>query len=168
MRQGSNSDALAEEFAKGAIDSGHKVEKISLINKTLNFCKGCMFCQKTKRCVIQDNGVELAEKIFNAEIVVFATPVYYYEMSGQMKTLLDRANPLYEQDYKFRDVYLIATAAENNASAIDGTINGLNGWISCFEKYTLKGVVRGTGATDIGDIQGMQAMEEAYKMGKNA
>ena len=52
-------------------------------------------------------------KVKNAEVIVYATPIYYYEMCGQMKTLLDRLNPLYSADYLFRDIYMIATAAEN-------------------------------------------------------
>ena len=53
--------------------------------------------------------------MLTADVIVFATPIYYYEMSGQMKVLLDRANPLYESDYQFRDVYLLATAADQEA-----------------------------------------------------
>lgn len=49
----------------------------------------------------------------DADVLVFATPIYYYEMSGQMKTLLDRANPLYVRDYEFKEVYVLTSAAEN-------------------------------------------------------
>ena len=79
----------------GARETGHKVEKVSLKDKTIGFCKGCLACQKTGNCVIQDDAGEIVEKMLHADVLVFATPVYYYEMSGQMKTLLDRANPLY-------------------------------------------------------------------------
>ncbi len=166
-RKGGNSETLADEFAKGAIDAGNEVEKIVLYDKTINFCRGCLVCQDSGRCVIHDDADAIAQKMLSAEVIVFATPVYYYDMCGQMKTMLDRSNPLFPSDYAFRDIYLLATAADASKSAVDGTIQGLSGWISCFEKASLKGVVRGTGAESYGQINDMNdILNEAYKMGK--
>lgn len=83
-----------------------------------------------------------------------------------MKTMLDRSNPLFPADYAFRDIYLLATAAEDEESAMDGAIKGLTGWIDCFAKTSLKGVVRSIGVTDVGDIAGKPALQEADKLGK--
>ena len=166
-RKNSNSDALAEEFAKGAREAGHTVEKISLISKDLQFCRGCLACQKTMRCVIRDDADQIVqEKMLHADVLVFATPIYYYEMSGQMKTLLDRANPLYPSDYAFRDVYLIATAAEDGDEVWSRAASGLEGWIDCFSKAHLSGVIFGGNATDAGTIQGSPAMQKAFDAGK--
>lgn len=167
LRKGGNSDTLAEEFFKGARDAWHEVEKISLRDKTIGFCRGCLVCQKTERCVIHDDADTIAQKMLIADVVVFATPIYYYEMSGQMKTMLDRANPLYPSNYAFRDIYLLATAADTDESAMDGAIKGLEGWIVCFEKAHLAGTVFSGGADAIGTIQGSPALEKAYVMGKN-
>ncbi len=166
-RKGGNSDVLAEAFADGAGSAGHVVEKICLYDKTINFCKGCLACQKTKRCVIRDDADIIEQKMLNADVIVFATPIYYYEMSGQMKTMLDRSNPLYVSDYSFKDIYLFATAADTDESAMDGAVKGLEGWISCFDGVRLAGVVKGLGADGIGTIQGNKAIDEAYEMGKN-
>ena len=167
-RKGGNSEILADEFAAGAREAGHDVEKVCLYDKTINFCKGCLACQKTQRCVIHDDADAIARKMKDADVLVFATPIYYYEMCGQMKTMLDRANPLFPAEYAFRDIYLLASAAENEESAVDGAVNGLKGWIACFEKARLKGVVRGVGATNPGDIrQSPSALEAARVMGKN-
>ena len=92
---------LAEAFIDGARQAGHEVEKVSLKDKTIGFCKGCLACQKTGSCVIRDDAGAIVEKMMHSDVLVFATPIYYYEMSGQMKTLLDRANPLYTADYAF-------------------------------------------------------------------
>lgn len=166
-RKGGNSDALAEEFARGAREAGNQVEKIELYNKTIGFCKGCLACQKSLRCVIRDDADTIAQKMLTADVLVFATPIYYYEMCGQMKTMLDRANPLYPADYAFRDIYLLSAAADVNKSAMDGAIKGLEGWIACFEKAQLAGTVFGGGADALGTIKGNPALEEAYAMGKN-
>lgn len=101
-------------------------------------------------------------------LYVFATPIYYYEMSGQMKTLLDRANPLYFSDYRFRDAYLLATSADEDESAMDGAEKGLQGWVSCFEKVRLAGVVRCTDTDALGAVRNAaKALETAYELGKN-
>lgn len=167
-RKNSNSDALAEEFAKGAREAGHEVEKISLIGKDIQFCRGCLACQTTKRCVIHDDADKIVqEKMLHADVLVFATPIYYYEMSGQMKTLLDRANPLYSADYAFRDVYFLSAAAEDDDQVCSRAVNGLEGWIACFPKAHLSGVVFGGNATEPGSIQGNPALVKAYDMGKS-
>lgn len=166
-RKGSNSDALAEEFAKGAREARHEVEKISLIGKEIRFCQGCLVCQKTGRCVIRDDADQIVqEKMLHADVLVFATPIYYYEMCGQMKTLLDRANPLFGLDYAFRDVYLISTAAEDGDDVWARAASGLEGWISCFPKAHLSGVVFGGNATAVNTIQTSPAMKTAFEMGK--
>ena len=103
-RVGSNSELLSSEFARGAAEAGHDVEQISLRGKDVQFCRGCFVCQETKRCVIRDDADRIEQKMEKADVLVFATPIYYYEMSGQMKTMLDRGNPLYTTDYAFRDV----------------------------------------------------------------
>ena len=166
-RKNGNSHILAEEFQKGAALAGHDTELISPRDKKLNFCQGCLACTKLGRCVIDDDANQIVAKMKDADVIVWATPVYYYDMSGQMKTMIDRANALYNLDYAIRDVYLLASAAEEEESAVDGTINGLNGWIACLEKTRLCGVVRGVGAEDPGDIKNQKdIMEAAFNMGK--
>lgn len=167
LRPHSNSDLLASAFAEGAREAGNEVDEISLKGKDIAFCKGCMVCQKTQKCVISDDAAETSEKIKNADVLVFATPVYYYGLSGQLKTMLDRCNPLYTTDYSFRDVYLLATAAEDEKQTVEGTIKGIQGWVDCFEKAGLIETVFAGGVNDAGEIQGHTAMEKAYEIGKS-
>ena len=91
-RKGGNSETLAAAFAKGAREAGHQVETVYLREKQVGFCKGCLACLKLGHCVIQDDAVEIAAQMHDANVLVFATPVYYYCVSGQLKTMLDRAN----------------------------------------------------------------------------
>ena len=123
LRHGSNSNILAEKFIEGAKAAGNEVEKISLVGQNIQFCKGCMACQKQGRCVIKDDVNSIMAKVLKADVICWATPIYYYEMSGQMKTLIDRMNAMYEQDYQFRDVYLPGTlfcGGVNEAREIEG------------------------------------------------
>ena len=158
---------LAQAFAKGAEAAGNSVETVSLADRQIAFCRGCFACQKTGKCVIKDDAVEITEKIAGAEAVVWATPIYYYEMSGQMKTMIDRANALFVKDYQFRDVYMLSAAAEEDPSACERAVNGLKGWIACFPKSRFAGSVFAGGVTDKGDISGSKALDEAYEMGRN-
>lgn len=165
LRRGSNSDALAEEFARGARDAGNSVEKISLTGKKLEFCRGCLACQELGKCVINDDANTIMEKVLAADVVVFATPIYYYEMSGQLKTLLDRLNPMFPLDYKFRDAYLLCSATEDEANTPERAIHGFEGWVECFEKCRLAGTVFAGGVTDPGEASGHPALKKAYDMG---
>lgn len=164
-RKGGNSDTLADAFVQGAREAGHRVEKITLHDKTIGFCRGCLTCVKTQRCIIHDGAAAIAQQMLTADVLVFATPIYYYGMCGQMKTLLDRSNPLYSADYRFRDVYLLAAAAEEAEHTVDGTVTGLQGWIDCFDKARLAGTVFAGGVTSVGEIQGHAALEQAHEMG---
>lgn len=168
LRANSNSDMLAEAFMSGAREAGHEVEKVSLKDKTIGFCKGCLACQKTGSCVIRDDTGEIVEKMLHADVLVFATPIYYYEMSGQMKTMLDRANPLYTADYAYRDVYLLATAADEDEHAIDGARKGLEGFIACFERARFAGCVFAGGVDDPGTVKKHSALEKVREMGRQA
>lgn len=166
LRKNSNSEALAAEFIKGAKEAGHNVDMITLVGKTIKFCKGCLACQKTQLCVIKDDAIDIAEKMRNSDVLVFATPIYYYEMAGQMKTMLDRANPLFSSDYSFRDVYMLSTASDESSSTPKRALSGLQGWIDCFEKAQLVGSVFAGGVTAVRDIKGHKALREAFEMGK--
>ena len=168
LRAKSNSDVLAERLLAGAKDAGHDVELISLKGKTIKFCIGCLACQKTQQCVLKDDAVAIAEKVKNADTLVFVTPIYYYEMSGQMKTLLDRMNPLYPSDYKFRKVYLLSVAAEDEEQTSEKAVSGLQGWVDCFEKAKLAGSLFCGGLNNAGEAIGKkEAQDEAYQFGKS-
>ena len=168
LRAKSNSDILAERLVAGAKDAGHQVEHISLKGKDIRFCIGCLACQKTQKCVQKDDAMEIAEKAKNADTLVFTTPIYYYEMSGQMKTLLDRMNPLYSADYKFRRVYMLTTATEDEATTPEKAVNGLRGWVDCFEKAELVDSLFCGGISDPGEAKTKEAeLEEAYQFGRS-
>ena len=165
LRKGSNSESLADEFARGAADTGNEVELISLRGKDIRFCRGCLACQKTQKCVIADDAPAIVAKMHDADVIVFATPIYYYEMSGQLKTLLDRANPLYTSDYCFRDSYMLTSAAEDEQTTPERAVMGLTGWIDCFEKSHLAGTVFAGGVNAPEEIKGHPALAEAYALG---
>ena len=165
-RKGGNSETLAAAFAKGAREVGNPVETVYLREKQVSFCKGCLACLKLGHCIIQDDAVEIAAKMHDANVLVFATPVYYYCVSGQLKTMLDRANPLFDTDYAFTKAYLLATAAEAEPEAVEGTEKAIQGWVDCFDRCELAATVFAGGVNGIGDIAGHPALDTAYQTGR--
>ena len=165
-RKGGNSEALASIFAKGAQEAGNQVETVYLRENQYGFCKGCLACQKLGHCVIKDDAVEIAVKMHDADVLVFATPVYYYSVSGQLKTMLDRANPLFGTDYAFTKGYLLATAAEDGPETVAGSEKAVQGWVDCFDRCELAGTVFAGGVTNVGEIAGHPSLEKAYQSGK--
>ena len=165
-RKGGNSETLATSFAKGAQDAGNHVETVWLREKQIGFCKGCLACLKAGHCVIKDDAAEIAAKMHDADVLVFATPVYYYSVSGQFKTMLDRANPMFGTDYAFTKAYLLATAAENEAATVEGTVKAVQGWVDCFDRCELAETIFAGGVSSVGDIAGHPALEQAYQSGK--
>ncbi len=166
LRLDSNSDMLADRFVEGAKVAGNEVEKISLVGKNIQFCKGCMACQKLGKCIINDDVNDIMAKVLEADVVVWATPIYYYEMSGQMKTLIDRMNAMYPLEYKFRDVYLLTTAAEDEEGTPKRAEAGLTGWIDCYPKSRLAGMLFCGGVNNPREIDGNAKLQEAFEMGK--
>ena len=165
-RKGGNSETLAAAFARGAREAGNQVETVYLREKQYGFCKGCFACLKLGHCVIRDDAVEIAARMHDADVLVFVTPVYYYSVSGQLKTMLDRANPLYDTDYAFTKAYLLATAAEDEQETVEGTVKAVQGWVDCFPRCELADTVFAGGVNEVGDIDGHPALERAYQVGK--
>ncbi len=165
-RKGGNSEMLVASFAKGAEEAGHNVETVYLREKNYGFCKGCMACLKVGHCVINDDAVKIVAKMHDADVIVFATPVYYYSVSGQLKTMLDRANSLFGSDYAFTKIYLLATAAENAPYVVEGAEKAVQGWIDCYERCALIGTIFAGGVNSVGDIAGHPALGKAYQVGK--
>ena len=95
FRKGGNSDTLCDQFVKGAVEAGHQVEKIFINDKQIGYCHGCGVCNTTHKCVLHDDMAEILDKMIQADVIVMATPVYFYSMNGQMKTLIDRTVPRY-------------------------------------------------------------------------
>jgi multimeric flavodoxin WrbA len=166
-RKGGNSDTLCDEFAKGAADAGNQVEKIRLAEKKIGYCVACYACKENHQCIQKDDMGEILGKMAIAVVIVLATPVYFYTMCAQMKTLIDRTLPRYTEIID-KEFYFIATMADTDNSAMERTFEGLRGFTAeCLYGAVEKGVIIGSGAWQIGDINRTATMKQAYQMGKH-
>lgn len=165
-RKGGNSDVLCDQFLLGAKEAGHTVEKVFLRDHKINYCLGCGVCNNTHVCVQKDDMKSLLEKMVDADVIVLATPVYFYTMDAQLKTFIDRCVPRYTE-ISNKEIYFIVAAADTNKNNLAPTIEGLRGFTrDCLEGSKEKGIIYGTGAWKVGEIKTLPAYKKAYEMGK--
>lgn len=167
-RKGGNSDVLCDQFIKGAEEAGNKAEKIFLRGKKIGYCTGCGVCNSTHKCVQKDDMAEIMDKMVSADVLVFATPVYFYTMDAQLKTLIDRTVPRYTEMVN-KEVYYILTAADPDASNLSKTVESIRGFtLDCLEGAEEKGILYGGGVWDKGEVLESGHMQVAYEMGLHA
>ncbi len=127
---------------------------------------GCGTCfNGGKSCPQKDDMAEVLEKMIAADVIVMATPVYFYTMAAQMKTLIDRTCSRYTE-IRNKEFYFIMTAADGSKRAMERTLEGFRAFSSCLSGAKEKGVIYGTGAWNMGEIKGKPAMKEAHEFGK--
>lgn len=166
-RKGGNSDMLCDEFMRGAKENGNDVEKIFIRDKKIGFCNACYYCTKNDgKCAVKDDMAEVLDKMLAADVLVMASPVYFYSVDAQMKALIDRTVAKWLQ-FKGKEFYYIMTAAEDTDTVMDCTLECFRGLAACLADSKEMGVIYGKGVYEIGEIKNTPAMEEAYKMGKS-
>ena len=164
-RKKGNSNALCDRFMEGAVEAKHQVEKVVLAEMKINYCTGCYACKRNGRCAQKDDMAQILDSMTAADVIVMATPVYFYTMCAQMKTVIDRTIARYTRITN-KEFYFIVTAADSNKAALERTIDGFRAFTSCLLGAKEKGVVYGTGAWAMGDILKSRAMKQAYEMGR--
>ena len=165
-RRRGNSDTLCDEFMRGAAESGHQVEKIFLRDKTIHYCLGCSTCSNEgKPCPQKDDAAGIIDKMLRADVIVMGTPVYFYSMSAQMKTLIDRCCGPYTE-MKNKEFYFIATAAEDDEGIMQRIVDSFQGFLDCLDNPVVKGTVFCGGVWHTGEIAGKPALRQAYEMGR--
>ena len=165
-RKGGNSDLLCDEFLRGATDAGNEAEKIRVAEKKIGFCSGCYYCVKSGGvCAKKDDMAELLQKIIDADVLVLASPVYFYSIDAQLKAVIDRTVARWTE-VKNKEFYYIATCADDSQESLERTFECFRGYADCVEGAVEKGCICGEGVYEKGEIVGKPAMQLAYEMGK--
>ena len=163
-RKGGNSDILCDEFMKGAEESGNTVEKIRVAEKKIGYCRGCYACKVTGICAIKDDMAEILQKMNDADVIVLASPVYFYSIDAQLKAVIDRTVARW-LEVKNKEFYYIMTAADGEKESLETTLACFRGYADCVEGAKEMGVIYGTGVYEKGEVKATKAMKEAYEMG---
>lgn len=164
-RKNGNSDVLCDRFIEGANESGHRTEKIRLDELCVSPCRACNACVKNHKCVVSDDAAPIIEKMLAADMIVLATPVYFYSLCAQLKLLIDRCYARHTEMKNKKFVFII-TAADPQRKAAAETLDSLRGFIRCLPGAEEKAVIYGTGTWDKGDVYKHPSYDEAYKAGK--
>ena len=166
-RKGGNSDQLCDEFMKGAIEAGNSVEKIRVAEKNISPCIACYYCRTSKgTCVKKDDMAEVLQKMIDADVLVLSSPVYFYSIDAQMKTLIDRTLARWTE-VKNKEFYYIITCADDDKAAQETTLACFRGYADCVEGAKEMGVIYGTGVYRPGEVKDKDTFKEAYQMGKS-
>ena len=135
-RKGQNSDTLCDEFLRGAQDAGHYAVKYFLEDIEFSSCKACYKCKTPEMKCFQDDGIaEILDDMMDADVIVYATPVYYYEMCGTLKMFFDRCYPIFRH-LENKDFYIILAAGSSCGDAL----TGLKSFIGFAKNPTIKEV----------------------------
>lgn len=165
-RKGGNSDLLCDEFMRGAMETGHQVEKIFLREKRVAPCNACYYCGRSGgKCAISDDMGNILDKMQAADVIVMASPVYFYSIDAQMKAVIDRCVARWT-DMPNKEFYYIMTAAEDSSTVMDCTLECFRGFAACLDDAKEMGVIEGKGVYEAGAVRSTPYMKEAYEMGK--
>ncbi|MDO5536969.1 MAG: flavodoxin family protein [Desulfovibrionaceae bacterium] len=165
-RKKGNSSTLCQQFARGAEEAGHTVELVHLRDKKIGYCLACYHCRDHGGCALKDDMAELLDRVEAADVIVLATPVYFYSVDAQLKTFIDRCVARW-RSIRDKTFYYIMTAAEDTETVMDCTLACLRGYAACLEGSREGGVIYGKGVYGAGEVAGRPVMREAYMMGRS-
>lgn len=166
-RKDGNSDILCNEFARGAAEAGHAVEIIRVAEKKIGYCRACYACRNTGVCVLHDDMAEVLQKIIDADVLVLASPVYFYSIDAQLKALIDRTVARWTE-VKNKEFYYIVTAADAERASAETTLACFRGYADCVEGAKEMGIIYGMGTYEKGEVRNTDAMAQAFEAGKKA
>lgn len=163
-RKNGNTNLLCRQFQQGAEEAGHSVRFIPLAEKRIGFCRACDVCMRNGRACIQKDDMENILCAFQqADVVVLATPVYFYGVSAQMKACIDRTYPIW-QHLGRKEVYYIVSAGLGE-DIIARSLGDLDGFVEHFEQYEIKGRLYASNVMEAGAVRTLPVMEAAYQAG---
>lgn len=164
-RKGGNTELLVEAFAKGAAKY-HLVEIVSVRDVKVNPCLGCNACFKSlnNTCAQKDDMAVIYEKVSQADMLVIASPVYFYGISAQLKAIIDRFHNPIRDSFPIKKMALLLVGAATLPELFDAILTEYN---LCLNFFNIEdaGKVLVRGVKDKGDIKGTSFLDDAYQLG---
>ena len=166
-RKGGNTDLLVEAFVKGASQK-HHVEVVSVRDYKVNPCMGCNVCFKSKdnTCVQKDDMSMIYEKMAHTDMLVIASPVYFYGLSAQLKAIIDRCHNPIRDTFKIKKTAILLVGAATLPELFDSILAQYQLCLNFF-KLEDAGRMLARGAKDKGDIKNIDALNEAFRLGQS-
>ena len=170
-RKGGNSDMLADAFIAGAQASEHHINKFRVAAKTIHGCRACDKCwSKGTACSFKDGFTELEPLLENADVIVFATPLYWFGFSSQIKATIDRfyayGRPNCVRPLKIKESILLICGADKGTQIFNGAIETYKGIVD-YKKWQDRGILAVPEVSDKGDIAQTDALKDAERLGRS-
>lgn len=162
-RRGGNTDLLCDEFVKGAKEAGGNVEKVFLDDYKIDFFHEQLE-QSADSISEGDQAPLIIDKMVKADIIVLSSPVYYMNIDGQLKALMDRCYR--NEGLSGKEFYYITACADNEDSTAETAIFAFRGFVVCLPEPVERGMVKAVGLGRKGAVEGTQFMQDAYNLGK--
>ena len=165
MRKGGNTDLLAQAFAEGAREN-NSVYIVSVVDYKVNPCIGCNSCfmREGNKCFQNDDMDGIYEKLKVADMVVVASPVYFYGISAELKAVIDRLHTPMRNEFSIKKLALLLVGAAELPELFDAIKLQYQLVLNLFHLEDA-GMVLVRGVKDKGDIKGNAALKEAYDLG---
>ena len=165
-KKNGNSNTLADNFIKGAQEVGHKVVRFDSAFKNVHPCIACNKCGMNGQCVFRDDFEFVKANIIDADAVVFATPMYYFGISAQIKAVIDRFCAINGQISKPKKAALLMTYADTSEKEAQPIINHYEVLLN-YLGWTDIGKIIAPGVWVEGDVMNTHYPQKAYELGKN-
>lgn len=178
-RPNGNTAQLTNAFIKGAEEAGHTIETVSLVKTEVKGCLGCNACRYGKPCVIKDGFNELVPKIKGADLIVFASPLYFWTVTSRIKAFIERFYCIAEEDdnpplgryekYPIKDCALLMTSADNFFWTFEQAASYYQFALVNYIGFSDKGMVLAGGCGDTDgkpQIDKTNYLNEAYEFGR--
>ena len=165
-RVGGNSDILAEAFAKGAMEAGHSVKTFAAGRADIKPCKVCDACKAAGKCIFEDDFRKVEPMLAEANVIVLASPIYWYDISAQLKLVIDKFYSTKAQRNSDESVLILCGAVEDTAR-FDGAVQVYKRICEGSVQWTDRGVILAGGCSSKGDALNHPAWQQAYELGKN-
>jgi multimeric flavodoxin WrbA len=177
-RQGGNTEILLDEFIKGAMSEGAAVDRLTIHDAAISPCRGCLACFQKGRCIIADDMEQIYPRLVAADIVVLASPIFFYGVTGGTKVLIDRVQALWGRKYVLKDPelgkegkkrvgFFISVGGTKGQKMFEGAVLTVKYFFDAFNvKYEGELLVRQVdGKGDI--LKQPQALVDAFAAGRN-
>lgn len=165
-RKNGNSNTLADNFIKGAEEAGHKVVRFDSAFKNVHPCIACNKCGMNGECVFKDDFEFVRNNIIDADAVVFATPMYYFGISAQIKAVIDRFYAINGQIHVPKKSVLILTYADTSSKEAQPIISHYETLLN-YLGWSDAGKIMVSGVWTEGSVNNTQYPKQAYELGKN-
>ena len=163
-RRGGNSEQLCLQFKKGAEETGNTVEMLNINDYDIRYFDQREYDRQAS-ATLTDDAAAIITKMKEADVIVLSSPVYFNNMTGQMKALIDRVYG-YEKDLGGKEFFYISTSTDRSEEGVNCVFDAFHGFAVCLYGSVERGVIKGNGARNRGDIDSHPAMQQAYEMGK--